>query len=211
MSTGKFHGFVELQNPQTTYTNALADVIPNSAFSIKPHHQNSTRLAVGQTSSGTTTTLQTTNWASNAAWHIALSPFAGNVGIGTGNSAPTARLHVKGTSLFTNKMVVEHDIESKKVKVSVSPSHVPDYVFKPYYELKPLEELESFVIANSHLPNIPSAEEMGKNGQNLGEMQLKLLEKVEELVLYTIDQQKQLEVQKQEIALLKAELKKLKQ
>ena len=118
----------------------------------------------------------------------------------------TGNLVVNGSSDFTGKMIVDNDIESKKVKVSVNPGSVPDYVFQPNYELKPLEELESFVIANSHLPNIPSANEMGKDGQNLGEMQLKLLEKVEELTLYTIEQQKQIKAQR---ALIEAQQKQL--
>ena len=97
-----------------------------------------------------------------------------------------------GTSEFRGKMVVQNDIETKKIRVTANPSIVPDYVFQPDYQLRSLAELEAFVNANSHLPNIPSAKEMGANGQNLGSLQLKLLEKVEELTLYTIDQEKQL-------------------
>ena len=100
--------------------------------------------------------------------------------------------YVQGTSEFTGKMVVQNDIEAKRIRVTANPSIVPDYVFQPDYQLRSLAELEAFVNANSHLPNIPSAKEIGANGQNLGSLQLKLLEKVEELTLYTIDQEKQL-------------------
>ncbi|MFY0592011.1 hypothetical protein [Roseivirga sp.] len=88
-------------------------------------------------------------------------------------------------------MAVQGDIESKKVKVTATPGTVPDYVFKSDYKLRSLPELESYIKTNSHLPNIPSAKEVETKGQDVGEMQLKLLEKIEELTLYVIDQQKQ--------------------
>ncbi len=67
----------------------------------------------------------------------------------------------------------------------------PDYVFKDNYQLKKLNELENFIEKNKHLPDIPTREEVAKNGFNLGEMQSKLLQKIEELTLYIIDLQKQ--------------------
>ena len=88
--------------------------------------------------------------------------------------------------------IIHGRIETTKIKISPTPGAVPDYVFQPSYQLLSLAELESYVKANSHLPNIPSANEMAADGQDLGELQLKLLEKIEELTLYTIDQEKQL-------------------
>jgi len=69
-------------------------------------------------------------------------------------------------------------------------SVIPDYVFAPDYELMPLYEVEAFIIENQHLPKIPSATEVKANGLNMTQMQIALLEKVEELTLYTLDQQK---------------------
>lgn len=66
-----------------------------------------------------------------------------------------------------------------------------DYVFEAGYELMPLDELEAFIEANNHLPNIPSEAEYQAAGKvNLNERQIRLLEKVEELTLYTLQQQK---------------------
>ena len=113
------------------------------------------------------------------------------------------RIDVDGQGLFSGNVIVQGDVESMKVKVSTTPGQVPDYVFQPEYKLRSLEELENFVNTNSHLPNIPSAQEMGKNGQDLGELQLKMLEKIEELVLYTIKQEKRINA-------LEAELKAIK-
>ncbi len=65
-----------------------------------------------------------------------------------------------------------------------------DYVFKPTYKLMPLPEVEQFVKTNNHLPQVPSANEVSKNGISVSEMQNKLLQKVEELTLYAIQQDK---------------------
>ncbi len=105
----------------------------------------------------------------------------GNVGIGT--TAPDAKLAVSGR------------IHAEEVKVDLSVPG-PDYVFKTDYELKSLEEVQRYIKENGHLPNIPSAKEMETNGVDLGTMEMKLLEKIEELTLYTIEQQKELEVYK---------------
>jgi len=74
-----------------------------------------------------------------------------------------------------------------------------DFVFKPTYKLMPLHEVEQYVKENSHLPEIPSETEVKQNGLNMGEMQNKLLQKVEELTLYIIEQQKQINQLKQEL------------
>jgi len=107
----------------------------------------------------------------------------------------------------TGNMILEGELATTKVRVSATPGSVPDYVFSNNYQLKTLQEVEKFIDQNSHLPNIPSAEEIEANGQNIGELQLKLLEKIEELTLYTIEQQKfiqnmqkQLEKQQVQIA-----------
>ncbi|MDJ0825026.1 MAG: hypothetical protein QNJ16_05925 [Rhodobacter sp.] len=71
--------------------------------------------------------------------------------------------------------------------------NVPDYVFAPDYELMPLNEVEKFVLENRHLPRIPSAAEVKADGLNMTEMQLALLEKIEELTLYVIQQERRIE------------------
>ena len=115
----------------------------------------------------------------------------GFVGIGSLN--PDAMLTVNGT------------IHATEVKVDLT---VPaDYVFKSDYKLMPLNEVEKYVKTNSHLPEIPSAAEITKNGLNMGEMQNKLLQKVEELTLYMIDQQKTINQQSAKIEELERKLK----
>jgi hypothetical protein len=77
-----------------------------------------------------------------------------------------------------------------------------DFVFEPEYELPALTEVESYIKANKHLPDVPSAKEVEKDGLDVGDMNKKLLQKVEELTLYMIEQQKQMKVQQEQIATL---------
>lgn len=108
-----------------------------------------------------------------------------------------SRFYDNGDLFVGNKATVSGDaivlgnLETQQVKVSATPGSVPDYVFRPDYELISLPELEAYIKANSHLPNIPSASEVEKTGQNLGVLQLKLLEKIEELTLHVIDVDKE--------------------
>ena len=82
-----------------------------------------------------------------------------------------------------------------------------DFVFAPTYNLRPLAEVEQYVNEHKHLPEIAPAAEMKANGVNVSEMQTKLLQKVEELTLYVIEQQKQIEAQNEEIEKLRNEIK----
>ena len=90
------------------------------------------------------------------------------------------------------------NIESKKIRVTSQPGSFPDYVFKTNYELRSLSELNAFIKEHGHLPNIPKAAEVEKNGQDLGLIQQKLLEKIEELTLYVIDLKKEIDTLKSE-------------
>ncbi|MCR9250199.1 MAG: hypothetical protein NXI20_07220 [bacterium] len=106
----------------------------------------------------------------------------GNVGIGT-------------TDTHGYKLAVDGQVLSEEVKVALS-TNWPDYVFTPSYDLKSLDQVETFISENGHLPNIPSAQEVEENkGIELGEMNAKLLEKIEELTLYMIELKKENEQQ----------------
>lgn len=86
------------------------------------------------------------------------------------------------------RLFVKNGIRTEKIKVDIASANGwADYVFKKNYKLATLEEVEKHINDKGHLANIPSAEEVVKNGLNLGEMDAKLLEKIEELTLYSID------------------------
>ena len=108
------------------------------------------------------------------------------------------------------KLDVAGPIRANEVVVNTTGA---DFVFDKNYKLRPLAEVESFINANQHLPEVPSAVQMQTEGVGVSEMQTKLLQKVEEMTLYIISQQKQIEElkqQNQEIQLLKKEIEKLK-
>jgi hypothetical protein len=82
----------------------------------------------------------------------------------------------------------------------------PDYVFADDYDLMPLAELEASIKLHKHLPGIPQAGEIERKGVSIGEMQKQMMEKIEELTLYLIDQNKRLKEQESELAALRARL-----
>jgi len=96
------------------------------------------------------------------------------------------------------KLAVNGTIHAKEVKVDLS--DWSDFVFNEDYHLKPLNEIEEFIKINKHLPEIPSAKEVEANGVALGEMQAKLLQKVEELTLYMIELKKENDTIKKKLA-----------
>ncbi|GGF04028.1 tail fiber protein [Flavobacterium limi] len=108
-----------------------------------------------------------------------------------------------GTNTTDSKLTVAGNIHAQEVKVTANAGTVPDYVFANDYKLKTLQEVEAYIKQNSHLPEIPSAKEIEKNGLMLAEMNMSLLKKIEELTLYSIEQNKKIESQSKEIETLK--------
>lgn len=79
----------------------------------------------------------------------------------------------------------------------------PDYVFDKDYKLSSLTDVEKFIELNHHLPDVPNTKEVSENGLKLGEMNVTLLKKIEELTLYSIEQNKRLKNLEEEIAKLR--------
>ncbi|MBK6665206.1 MAG: hypothetical protein IPG48_03410 [Saprospiraceae bacterium] len=100
----------------------------------------------------------------------------GNVGIGTTN--PSHKLSVNGI------------IRSKEILVEATPW--PDYVFSDEYNLQSISDVEKYIYENNHLPNFPKAKDIETNGQAVGEIQRKMMEKIEELTLYIIELNKRI-------------------
>ncbi len=117
-------------------------------------------------------------------YHMAITN-SGNVGIGT-------------ISPNNYKLAVEGTIGARRIKVTQQ-ANWADFVFHPSYKLPSLQEVESFITKNGHLPEIPTAAEVKENGVDVGEMNKLLLQKVEELTLYLIQQQKEIEALKRRI------------
>ena len=100
---------------------------------------------------------------------------------------------------FTNNKTLRVNGTIYATAVNVQSNVWADYVFKPTYKLMPLNQVEQYVNTTSHLPEMPSSEEVSKNGVSVGDMQNKLLQKVEELTLYVIEQQKEINELKKEL------------
>lgn len=128
-------------------------------------------------------------------------------------------LHIapKGTTEFdfSKSLVINNNgnmafhgkFEAKEIKVVLTPT--ADFVFANDYKLPTLESVEKHIKEKKHLPEIASAKEMEKEGVNVGEFQIKLLQKIEELTLYAIEQQKKLEAQSKAMELMSNRLEKL--
>ena len=105
---------------------------------------------------------------------------AGNVSIGSASAANGYKLSVAGKVMA----------EELRIRLQAS---WPDYVFSDQYQLRNLSELENYIRTHHRLPNIPAAFEVEKNGMDMGEMQRRMMEKIEELTLYIIQQQKEID------------------
>lgn len=113
---------------------------------------------------------------------------SGNSNVGIGIDQPSEKLSVNG------------NIRAKEIKVEIN--NWPDYVFDDTYKLKSLDDIAAFIKENKHLPEVPSADLVNKEGVSLGEMNRILLKKIEELTLYLLEQQEINKKQSEQIQFL---------
>lgn len=147
--------------------------------------RNGTRLFFSTTPVGSTQLMQRMTIKSS-----------GNVGIGT--TSPTSRLHVNGGDIrVTGGSFIDDGVI------------LADYVFEPGYELMPIDELAEFISSHRHLPNVPNQEEVDREGLDLTEFATLLLEKIEELTLYTIAQGQEIDAIRSANEALRADLQAL--
>ena len=124
------------------------------------------------------------------------------VSIGTANTPSS----IGGANIGTYKLFVAGGILTEAIRVRVNWA---DYVFDPEYKLKPLNEVEKHIQEKGHLPNVPSAKEVESQGLELGDISRIQQEKIEELFLHTIEQEKELKKQKEANKVLENRLAKL--
>lgn len=154
---------------QGIYSHTLVDIMPGGSNEGELFSQLSLYHSYSETNKAEKIRLCTHNhcWINSA--H--------NVGIGTTN--PLYKLDVRGT------------IRADEILVNLV--NGADFVFERGYNLRPLSEVQSYIQANKHLPDIQSAKEMQQNGVNMNELQIQLLQKIEELTLYIIQQERRIE------------------
>ncbi|MFC5284244.1 hypothetical protein [Pedobacter alpinus] len=112
-----------------------------------------------------------------------------------------------GTTNLDFPLNVNGTIHSKEVKVDLT--GWSDFVFKPDYKLDNLSEVKKYIETNGHLPNIPSEKEVIENGINLGDMNKKLLQKIEELTLYLIQKDEEVKEQDKKIKSIESKLEQM--
>ncbi len=112
-------------------------------------------------------------------------------------SPGTAQLGINCLPQTGYQLAVKGHVRSTEIVVETGWA---DYVFENNYKLRSLDELEKYIDQNKHLPNIPSAAEIQKNGLKVGEVQTKMMEKIEELTLYIIDLKKEINMLKSKTA-----------
>ncbi|WP_395632900.1 beta strand repeat-containing protein [Flavobacterium sp.] len=139
-----------------------------------------------------------------------------NIWFSTANSTSNGKIYLGSTAVYPNatgnyRLFVEGGILTEKIKVALrSSANWADYVFANDYKLMPLNEVEAFVKTNKHLPGIDSAEQLAKDGIDVAQMQSKQMEKIEELTLYIIDQDKKIAEQAKALEKNSKELEALK-
>lgn len=121
----------------------------------------------------------------NYLYMLKLTPY--KVSISSTKDGATSEMRMDASELKIDNIL------SKRItcgELIVTDDAWADYVFKREYQLKPLSEVKAFINENGHLPGIPSEAEVKENGVNMGEMQVKLLEKIEEMTLHMIELEK---------------------
>ena len=189
--------------PSISPSNATNQLVTWSTSNSSAATVNSSGLVTGVVEGTATITVTTDDGGYTATCDVTVSPSGtslwlpgsdgifyndANVGIGTENT-------------FGYKLAVNGTIGAKEVKVEVS-SAWPDFVFEKKYNLWTLCELEKYIQENKHLPGIPSAKDTHQQGILVGEMNAKLLQKIEELTLYIIELKKENEEIKTRLEIL---------
>lgn len=169
-----FNGIINVQKPLAAIENATDKVLVTKEY-VKNEFTLDQNLSPWNNTNGTSASQNSTD----------INYLNGNVGIGTNN-----------TQGF--KLGVNGGIAALEVKIDTY-ANWPDFVFKKAYNLPNLNKVEDFIEKNGHLENIPSAEKVKEEGFYLGEMNAKLLQKIEELTLYIINQEKRIKALEQKI------------
>lgn len=216
-----FNGWVVADEAVVAGTTDITDVIYENSFgtvtikdtyslNVKDTGGTERRTLFNQTAANNTLYLGhiDANWGSNLRLRSGLG-MVFSVNNSTGNLSEAMRINTDGgvavgtTTTGTHKLAVEGSVGAREVMVEAPGTGWSDFVFESDYNLPTLKEVEQHIQEKGHLKDIPSAAQVEENGFYLGEMDSKLLQKIEELTLYTIDQEKKIKDLKNQVEELK--------
>jgi len=192
--------------PNTSVTAGTNVTVTGSGSSVSPYV-----VSAGDTSlyanNGTINSATTTNG------NRVVTMNNSNIWFQSAAADTNSKIYIGTTATYPStsgnyKLFVEGGILTEKVKVALrSTANWADYVFEKNYDLMPLKNVEEYIAIHKHLPGIDSASELAKNGLDLAEMQAKHMAKIEEMMLYIIDQNKTIEKNIKDIEELKKQVK----
>lgn len=207
---GFFTGGVERMRISASGKIGVGETNPQALLEIKGPYTGASQVIINSTSSNSELRFSSNGNAKGFVWY---SQSNDRMAFGRGSTSnslfisPTGEFGI-GTTLNSNpnnyKLAVDGMIGAKEVKVETNSAAWPDYVFESDYKLEDLKQIESFIVENKHLPGIPSAKEVSENGFSLGDMNVMLLKKIEELTLYVIDLKKKNAAIAAEVAKIKS-------
>lgn len=181
---------------------------PQRGLHIRRTGSTSAALLIQSATADSTIELQQSGTVGTT-WEFRNQESSGRLNIGlVGGNTPVKIDNTANNNLIRigrNGLPDEVNITGRLV-INNTQVNVPDYVFADDYVLRPLAEVRAFIDTNSHLPEVPSEAEIKANGVDMSEMQMALLKKVEELTLYTLDQEDVISAQQAKVDALRAEL-----
>lgn len=185
-------------------TNYIPKYTSNSTFNNSCIYQTSSKIGIGTTSpqtklhvSGETTIdgrlnlnyFVTSDWSYGFVLNVDRDFTKAITVVNSSGVSPYEAFRVNGNGVVSAKKVYAESFEVRSDAMNI---HWFDHVFDKNYNLRPISEVEKYIKENHHLPEIPSQQEVNENGYNLGDMQGKLLMKIEELTLYIIELEKRI-------------------
>ncbi len=192
--------------PNTIVTAGTNVTVTGSGSSVSPYLVSAADTSL-YANNGTINSATTTNG------NRVVTMNNSNIWFQSATADTNSKIYIGTTATYPSttgnyKLYVEGGILTEKVKVALrSTANWADYVFEKNYDLMPLKNVEEYIAIHKHLPGIDSASELAKNGLDLAEMQAKHMAKIEEMMLYIIDQNKTIEKNIKDIEELKKQVK----
>ena len=192
--------------PNTSVTAGTNVTVTGSGSSVSPYVVSAADTSL-YANNGTINSATTTNG------NRVVTMNNSNIWFQSAAADTNSKIYIGTTATYPSttgnyKLYVEGGILTEKVKVALrSTANWADYVFEKNYDLMPLKNVEEYIAIHKHLPGIDSASELAKNGLDLAEMQAKHMAKIEEMMLYIIDQNKTIEKNIKDIEELKKQVK----